>query len=274
MLVITQKLACWILLTRLQSVVDEKLQGEQVGFRHDCSCNERIVTLRNIIEQSLEYNSPLIVNYIDFKKAFNSIHRPTLWKIIRTYDSPQQYIDIFEELYDHSRCCVKTNSGFTDFFEVKTGVKQGDIPSPFFFIITMDYIMRRAMDNLQFGIRWRDAPLMDLDFADDLALIAEKCDVIQPMADKLSKLSERVCLTIRKEKTKVQKFGDIVDDETIILDNWDLETVQNFTYLGNIQSCSGDTEVDVNCRISKACRVFRKLGTVWSSRNIFLPLKM
>ena len=172
------------------------------------------------------------------------------------------------------RCCVKTNSGFTDFFEVKTGVQQDDIPSSFFFIITMDYIMRRAMYNPQFGIRRRDACLMDLDFADDLALIAEKCNMMQSMTDKLSELSEKVGPRISNEKTKVQKFGDIVDDGTIILDNQDLKTVQNFTYLGSIQLCSSDTEVDVNCRIGKACRVFKKLGTVWSSRNISLPLKM
>ena len=140
--------------------------------------------LRNIIEQSLEYNSLLIVNYVNFKKAFDSIHRPALWKITRTYDVLQKYIDIFKEVSNNSRFCVKTNSGFTDFFKVKTGVQQGDIPSPFFFIITMGYIMRRAMNNPQFGIWWRDARLTDLDFADDLALIVEKYDVMQSMTDK------------------------------------------------------------------------------------------
>ena len=97
---------------------------------------------------------------------------------------------------------------------------------------------------------------------------------MQSMMDKLSKLSEKGGLRISKEKTKVRKIGDIVDDRNIILDNQDLETIQNFKYLGGIQSCSGDTEVHVNCRIGKACGVFRKLGTVWSSRNISLPLKM
>ena len=130
------------------------------------------------------------------------------------------------------------------------------------------------MDNPQFGIQRRDARLTDLDLADDLALIAEKCHVIQSMTDKLSELSEKVGLRISKDKTKVQKFGDIVDDGNIILDNLDLETVQNLTYLGSIQSGSSDTKVDVNCRIGKACRVFRKLAAVWSSRNISLPLKM
>ena len=190
------------MLKRLQSDVDEKLQEEQAGFRHHSSCNEQIFTLRNIIEQSLEYKSLLIVHYVDFQKAFDYIHRLTLWKIIRTYGIPQKYIDIFKELYDNSQCCMKTNSGFTDFFKVKTSVQQGDIPSLFFFIITIDYIMFRAMDNPQFGVWWRDTRLTDLDFADDLALIAEKCDVMQSITGKLSGLSEKVGLRISKKRKK------------------------------------------------------------------------
>ena len=85
---------------------------------------------------------------------------------------------------------------------------------------------------------------------------------MQSMTDKLSELSENVSLRISKEKTKVQKFGDIVDDGNIILDNRDLETPQNFIYLGSIQSCSSNTEVDASCRMGKWCEVFRKLGPV------------
>ena len=48
LLVITRKLVCRILLKRLQSVVDEKLREDQAGFRHHRSCNEQIITLRNI----------------------------------------------------------------------------------------------------------------------------------------------------------------------------------------------------------------------------------
>ena len=43
---------------------------EQAGIRHGRSCNEQILTLRNIIKQLLEYRKPLIINYAHFKKAF------------------------------------------------------------------------------------------------------------------------------------------------------------------------------------------------------------
>ena len=31
----------------------------------------------------------------------------------------------------------------TDYFKVETGVQQGDIPSPFFFLVVMDYVMQK-----------------------------------------------------------------------------------------------------------------------------------
>ena len=122
---------CRVLLQKLQKNTDAKLREEKAGFRHGRFCNEQLFTLHNIIEQSLEYCKPLIINYVDFTKAFDSIYHPTLWKIIKIYGIPQKYIDIFQELYTNSRCCIKTCSGIIDYFKVEKSVQQGDIPSPF-----------------------------------------------------------------------------------------------------------------------------------------------
>jgi len=67
-----------VLLNRLQDVADCTLRDEQVGFRKGRSCTEQIFTLRNIIEQSLEHQQDLVINFIDFKKTFDTVHRPSL----------------------------------------------------------------------------------------------------------------------------------------------------------------------------------------------------
>jgi len=61
-----------VILNRLKEDVEEILHEEQSGFRR--SCTEQIFTLRNIIEQRMEYQKPLTINFIDLKKAFDSIH--------------------------------------------------------------------------------------------------------------------------------------------------------------------------------------------------------
>lgn len=67
-----------ILLERLQKGVDEKLRENQAGFRKNRSCGDQIATLRIIIEQSIEWNSPVYVNFIDFEKAFDSVNKERL----------------------------------------------------------------------------------------------------------------------------------------------------------------------------------------------------
>jgi len=84
-----------VLLNRLQDAVDCTLRDEQTGFRKGCSCTEQIFTLRNIIEQSLEHQQDLIINFVDFKKAFDSVYRPSLWKILTYYGIPDRFINIF-----------------------------------------------------------------------------------------------------------------------------------------------------------------------------------
>jgi len=107
-----------VLLNRLQDAVDQTLRHEQAGFRKGRACIEQIFALRNIIEQSLVHQKDLIINFIDFKKAFDSVYRPSLWKILEYYGIPERYISIFKALYDNSSCCVKTSTGYTSFFRL------------------------------------------------------------------------------------------------------------------------------------------------------------
>ena len=63
-----------------------------------------------MIEQSLEHQQDLIINFIDFIKAFDSVYKPSLWKILKYYGIPDRFINIFKALYINSSCCVKTAS--------------------------------------------------------------------------------------------------------------------------------------------------------------------
>ena len=77
-----------ILLERMREAVDAKLRDQQAGFRRNRSCADQIASLRIIVEQSLEWNSPLYINFIDYEKAFDSVDRETLWKYAAALRSP------------------------------------------------------------------------------------------------------------------------------------------------------------------------------------------
>ena len=54
------------LLERMKEVVNPKLWDQQAGFQQNRSCADQIASLRIIMEQSLEWNSPLYTNFIDY----------------------------------------------------------------------------------------------------------------------------------------------------------------------------------------------------------------
>ena len=63
---------------RMKEAVDPKLRNQQACFQRNRSCVDQIASLRIIVEQSLEWNSPLYINFIDYEKAFDSVDREAM----------------------------------------------------------------------------------------------------------------------------------------------------------------------------------------------------
>ena len=93
-----------IILENLKDAVDRKLRDHQAGFRQERSRIDQIATLTIIIEQSLEWNSSLYIIFIDFVKAFDSLDRDSLWKLMRHYGIPEKFIGIIKNTYEGMSC--------------------------------------------------------------------------------------------------------------------------------------------------------------------------
>ncbi len=169
-------------------IVDACLPDQQAGFWNGRSCIERIIVLRQVIEQSLEYQQP-ILNIIDFVKAFDSVHRETLWKIARAYRIPSQFADIFQNLHQGSRCCVPMEERITDLFTIETGVRQGCVLSPMLFVLVINFVTSHSIDHLHIGIPWTVGNLFlaDLDFADDIFILGMTQTAIRDLTMALSR---------------------------------------------------------------------------------------
>ena len=85
---IPSKLLSIIILQRLQQKLDQHLRDEQHGFRPGRSCADLIFTLRMLVDDSKEWNKKLYLLFIDLEKAFDSVDREILWKILKYYGIP------------------------------------------------------------------------------------------------------------------------------------------------------------------------------------------
>ena len=92
LLSIPSKILAKIILNRVSNVVDSRLREEQAGFRKGKGFIDQIFALRNIIEQCTEWQRKLYINFVDFEKAFDSIPRNSIWKILRHYGIPQEIV--------------------------------------------------------------------------------------------------------------------------------------------------------------------------------------
>ena len=197
-----------ILLERMKKEVDNKLRDNQAGFRKGRSCADQIATLRIIIEQSLEWNSPLYANFVDYEKVFDSVDRSTLWKLLDHYGIPGKLVNLIKKNYEGMSCRVVHGQQLTQDFQVNTGVRQGCLLYPFLFLLVIDWVMRKATTGRRNGIQWTMwTQLDDLDFADDLALLSHSHNQMQDKTTRLENISAQVGLNIHRGKTKILRTG-------------------------------------------------------------------
>jgi len=65
---------------------------------------------------------PIIVNFVDFRKAFDCAHRLALWKILALYGVPKKITTIIQKLCEESNSAVKVDGDMSSWFQVITGV--------------------------------------------------------------------------------------------------------------------------------------------------------
>jgi hypothetical protein len=160
------------------------------------------------------------------------------------------------------QCRVIHEGKLTESFDVKTGVKQGCLLSPFLFLLAIDYIMRGSTEGKRNGIQWTMwQQLDDLDFANDIALISSTQQQMQEKTSLLAETSIKLGLRPNESKTKVMKIN-AKRKQPIKIKDTNLEEVEESTYLGSIVNIEGGTDADVKNRINKVRVIFNILRKV------------
>ena len=157
----------------------------------------------------------------------------------------------------------------SNLFEIKTGVRQGCLLSPFLFLLIIDLILRCC--NANDGIQWTlKEHLNDLDYADDIGLLSTNMTQMQRKTNMVAEASLKVGLRINVSKTKILRIN-ATTNAPIKLEGSDLEDVSMFEYLGSKIDEHGGTDMNVQARINKARSAFACLNKIWQNP---CPLKL
>ena len=269
---ITAKVFNRMILNRIRPAIDPHLRENQNGFRERRTTVAQILALRRMIEEVKRDNLAAVLCFIDFKKAFDSIHRGTMVKILEAYGVPPNLLRAIETMYAGTKAKVVTPDGNSEEFDILAGVMQGDTLAPFLFIIVLDYALRKAISGREQDLGFTLTPrrsrrhptvvLTDLDYADDISLLSDSVEQAQELLNRVELECSKVGLRLNAKKTEVITYNLPEHPPLTTTGGTVLKEVNDFKYLG---SWVNSTEQDLKVRKALAWKALNGMTSVWNS---------
>lgn len=266
------KLFARIITNRLTKKLDFYQPKEQAGFRKDYSTVEHLQTMKTVIEKVTEYNIPLWVAFIDYKKAFDTVE---IWAVLQALKNARidsRYNKLIEQIYKKATLQIRLHEN-TEKISIKRGVRQGDNMSPKLFTLVLEDAYKRIEWGNR-GISILGERLTHLRFADDVVLFAETKDQLISMLEDVHKASVRVGLELNFQKTKyMTNERDEQEEQDIEMGENQVQRVESYIYLGQTLTIGkGNQQIEIDRRIRQGWAAYGKLKDIFEM-NIPLQLK-
>ena len=182
------------------------LRKNQNGFRRNRSTTSRILIICRILESGRAKKRESTILFVDFTKAFDSIHRGKMKQILLAYGLPKETVEAIMILYRNTKVKIRSPDGDTDDFDIVTGVLQEDTLAPYLFIICLDYVLKTSINKIkENGLkvtkeRSRRYPAKTI--TDDIALLANAHVQAETLLHCLERAAAGIGLHVNAHKTE------------------------------------------------------------------------
>src|SRR5574340_1029225 len=219
-----------ILQARLQKYVNRELPDVQAGFRKGRGIRDQLANICWIMEKAREFQKNFYFCFIDYAKAFDFVDHFKLWEILKEMGIPDHLTCLLRNLYVGQEATVRTGHGTTDWFQIGKGVHH-------------EKRWTGGSTNWNQDC-WRN--ISNLRYADDTILMAESEEELKSLLMKVKEASEKVCLKLNIQKTKIMASGPITSWE---IDGETVESVSDFIFLGSQITADGDCSHEIKKRL-------------------------
>ena len=302
LLSIAGKILMRVILNRLSKHVAKigLIPESQCGFVQGKSTADSSFSLQQLQEKCRLQHQDLYLLFIDLTKAFDTVNREGLWRILEKAGCPKHFVGIIRSFHDNMKVRVREGSETSPPFDVSSGTKQGCIIAPTLFSIFFSMMLHVAFKDTTDGVDIKSRSdvrlasiatkhfdsrtlvslytIRELLFADDCALAAHSEEALQRLCDCFASAARRFGLIISIKKTEVlyqPARGNAYVPPVIFIEGKQLKAVELFKYLGSTVSNDASADAEITARIAKATSAFGRLTKrLWQNRNIRVDTKV
>ncbi len=260
------------------SIINQRIQNymennnlfvdEQNGFRRNRSCQDHVFTLNSIIRNQLLQGKSTYCCFIDMQKAFDWVNRDLLFYKLLLNNIDGNVYKCIKALYNNPTGCVRLNDYSTDWFDIDSGVRQGDSLSPTLFGIFINDLAQ-DVNQLGLGIEVDGQNISILLYADDIVVFAKSEEELQRILDCISNWCSKWRLRINEGKSNIVHFRNRRKQRTsnnFQLCGKELNIVDKYKYLGIIMNEFLDYTVTADILAGAAGRALG--GVISKFRNM------
>jgi len=243
--------------SRINCFLDDNdlLGEEQIGFRKGYSTVDHIFAMHAVVEMYKAMHKRIYCAFVDFRKAFDGIHRSILWRKLLDYHISGKILNVIRNLYSNAKSCVSTKNEYSQFFTSNIGVKQGENLSPVLFALFLNDLQDHLTHSFNGLGDLNDTVLNGIEvflklyillYADDTAIIAENERELQLALDSMHEYCVVNKLRVNASKTKIVIFsrGKVRNYPVFKFGDDVLDVTDSYPYLG--------IELNYNGRLQKA----------------------
>ena len=197
------------MLARLQKETSDFLPDWQAGFQQKRGCRDNVLILRTLFDAVLQRHGKMCVSFIDYSAAFDSVSHKFIDVALAEAGATDKTRSIFRAIYQSATARTEVEgidgkAELSNAFPVNRGVVQGDITSPWYFIIALELILRRHDTHPGKGVPFGDRTIYTLGYADDAALVDTNIDVATARVTSIATGSRKDAdMSINIDKTEV-----------------------------------------------------------------------
>ncbi len=252
--VIKSQVLSFLYLHRLISV-------SQHGFLSRKSTCTQLLACFDDWSRSVRDNTGMYVVYVDFAKAFDTVSLPKLLHKLHSYGMSESLLNWVSSFLSNRQQRVKVSGVYSSYSPVSSGVPQGSVLGPLFFLLFINDIVDVVPRAVKIKL-----------FADDVKLycpVAYAAD-LQIALDTLCCWSDEWQLRVSVPKCFVLPIGPVAQADTTLfrIGSKVLEKVSHCVDLGVTVTSSLSTSRHCSKIVGKASKAVAVLSRCFRTRNV------